>query len=271
MLRYSTLCLVLLFTGSSGLLRAASLLPDSTMEEIYAELRIKTELLFEAQKDSFSYESDNSATKEFKEHYIYSIVRIGNLFSKYDRHALIAYSLNDTTLFVEIRQQIGKTWVRRFRNTSCTSRLSPPFSSPISIKDLNDDGVNDLFIADEFVAMPGTELKGNAWINTHDGLQKIKGFDLIPNAVYDSKTKQYLGYSNCCGGMVMTFLAYEMKKNYELRKVKEIQCDCSDQKTEGCTVTTDQLKVQLVPRNEAYRYVLPYYSKQVKDQFSSPH
>jgi hypothetical protein len=271
MLRYSTLCLVLLFTGSPSLSRASSLLPDSAMEVIYADLRIKTEHLFEAQKDSFSYESDNSATKEFNEHYIYSIVRIGNLFSKYDRHALIAYSLNDTTLFVEIRQQIGKIWVRRFRNTSYTSRLSPPFSSPISIKDLNGDGVNDLFIADVFLAMPGTELKGNAWINTHDGLQKIQGFDQIPNAEYDSGTKQYVGHVSCSGGMIMTFLAYELKKNYELREVKKIECDCSDQKTEGCKVTTDKLKIQTVPRNEAYRYVLPYYSKLVKDQFSSQH
>jgi hypothetical protein len=244
--------------------------PDSSLQAVYAELKNKTEALFEAKKDSFSYESDNSSIDKTRN--IYSIVQIGNLFSKYDKHALIAYSLNDTALFVEIRQLIGKVWVRRFRNISSTSRLAHPFPRPISLRDFNGDGIPELYIVTLAGYVEAVFLeRGDGWILTRDVFQKIKGFELISNPEYDSKTKQILGCFISCMGGDLWFESYEMKKNYELEKVKEISCECCNNGEAKCKVTIDKKNPIEVHSEEIYKYVPPFYVEKIKIKFGGPH
>jgi hypothetical protein len=248
--------------GDSRTIRIQS--KDTSISAIFDELRIKTEKLFEAKKDSFSYEGNNSV--EGNNGYIYSIVKVGNLFNKYDRHALIAYSLDAHTLYVEVRQLIGKVWVKRFRNTSGTKDLEST-ADPVTLEDLNGDGIPEIFIAKE-LALPAHLIRGDVWAMTKDGVQKWTGFDQIENPGYDPKEKQIVGHFIAGMGLSMSFGSYELNKNHEIIPVKSVFCDCTLAKGDSCLVTIDKEKPRKVLHSQVYKYVPAYFSKEVQKAVS---
>jgi hypothetical protein len=164
---------------------------DTSIEAIFSELKNKTEQLFDAKRDSLYYESDNSVHAAGSAHTIYSIVRIGDLLNQFQKHALITYSLNDTILYVEIRQLIGKVWVRRFRNISSTKALNPLAKDLILFQDINGDGMKELLIltSSSTTARPYTNYK--AWnYSMKDGFRERKNFEQRPGTEADKKRKK---------------------------------------------------------------------------------
>ncbi len=233
---------------------------DTAVEAIFEELKNKTEALFDAKKDSFGYEGNNSVAG--RNGYIYSIVRTGFLFNPYDRYALLAYSIDAKTLYVEVRQLIGKVWVKRFRNTSGTELLGKD-AEPVVLEDLNGDGIPEIFIAKEMSPVTHA-VRGDAWAWAKEGIQKWNGFEQIVNPEYDTKRHELVGHEIAGKGSKMSFTSYTLNKKGIIEVLSPTLCNCTIANGDSCIVTIDKERPKRVLRTELYKYVPAYFSKEVK-------
>jgi hypothetical protein len=245
-----------------------SSMPDSSLQSAYEELKNKTEALFEAKKDSFAFVSDNSVSGGINGHVVFSFVSVGPLFASFQRHAVIGYSLNDSTLYVEVRQLIGQVWVRRFRNTSSTRWLVPGSGIPAVIRDINGDGLGDLLILQETQAMLQPALRYGAWLfSLKEGFQEVKGFNRICNPVYDVTEKKVIGFQPVsCNQRVALYEEYRFVKGpaVERKRTVLLDCCCATGECTTCKVIVDGKERTDVPRSSAFSYVPVLYKEQIK-------
>jgi hypothetical protein len=138
----------------------------------FALLKKTTEQVFEAKKDSFEYHKDYVTQEEGRAVKIYSMVWVGKIFNPFDRQALIAYSLNDSMLYVEVRHQIGKVWVHRFQYTSNVSKSWDKLPEPVLIMQ-GEHEENVLFIAAKSGLSVYKGINGDKWIYSKGSFKKL--------------------------------------------------------------------------------------------------
>ncbi|MFI5149744.1 MAG: hypothetical protein ACHQRM_08430 [Bacteroidia bacterium] len=160
------LVVLLLITGSFS-----ALSQDTLSKDKFEALKNATEAVFEAKKDSFNYHKDYVTQEVDRDVKIYSMVWIGKLFNPYDNHALIAYSINDSMIHVEIRHQIGKVWVRRFHNTSIVSKAWKKLPEPV-IMLKGEQGEEVLFITSTAGLSAYMGVNGDKWVYSKGNFKK---------------------------------------------------------------------------------------------------
>jgi hypothetical protein len=138
----------------------------------FALLKKTTEEVFEVKKDSFEYHKDYVTQEEGRSVKIYSMVWVGKIFNPFDRQALIAYSLNDSMLYVEVRHQIGKVWVHRFQYTSNVSKSWDKLQEPVLIME-GEHAENVLFIASKNGLSVYKGINGDKWIYSKGSFKKL--------------------------------------------------------------------------------------------------
>ena len=145
---------------------------DTTGQERFDALKRATEAVFEIKKDSFAYHKDYVTQEEGRAVKIYSMVWIGKLFNPYDNHALLAWSLNDTVLHVEIRHKIGQVWVRRFQYESNVSKAWDKLPEPVLMM-TGEKKENMLFIASPGGQSVYKGVNGDKWIYVKGNFRKL--------------------------------------------------------------------------------------------------
>jgi hypothetical protein len=219
---------------------------------LFVKSKKKLDSLFMMKKDSvkYNYEDTNITLK------------IGYLFAKNSKHAVLRYKKNDTIAIISVLHNTKNRWDTIF------SVKQFPVSSGlwfeyIDISDFNGDNIPDLKVVKSHWDMHTGE-NSDLWLFNNDHFTKVEYFDSIVSAEFDKQTTLIYSYmSEGCADMRMYFGTYKIIRN-KVIKVSEMDCDCCVDDT--CEIKIKGLKSQKYSYAEAYKHVPGFFASGVKEK-----
>lgn len=207
--------------------------------------------LFSHNKDSLSYNYED----------IRAAIKIGYLFSKQSKDAILRYYPNDSTAHIIILRQSGTTWDTIFSERISPARLGP-FSDFITVKDFNGDHIPDLKVVRDFWEIHFGE-RSDLWLYRNNHFTKVKHFDQIVSAEYQEKTGLIFSYQSAgCADMAMQFGTYRIVAD-TVQQIDFMYCGCCDP-NDSCEIARHGKQSFKVPYKAAYKFVPALYQQAVK-------
>jgi hypothetical protein len=209
--------------------------------------------LFSHYKDSLSYNYED----------IWAAVKIGYLFNKENKDAILRYYPNDSTAQIIILRQSGAKWDTIFSEVISPVRFAP-FSDFITVEDFNGDHIPDLKVIRDFWETHFGE-RSDLWLFRNNQFTKVKGFEQIVSAEYEEKTGLIFSYQSAgCADMQMYFGTYKIVAD-TVQKIDFRFCGCCDPK-DSCIIDVLGKQSFKVPFKSAYKYVPKFFADAVKEK-----
>ncbi|UAY53028.1 XAC2610-related protein [Ferruginibacter albus] len=228
----------------------------------YASVKVYLDSLLEAKKDLPAFE-EQKLVYDTVGNAINSAIIIGNLFNPETKSAVLLYRSGDSTLNCQVFKNFGNKWIKDFESTMGYYKDDEP--EPIKIQDINGDKIPDLKIIKQFDVSAIYLLEiADAWVYNGKTFTKIKDFDNIGNAEYDSINNKVCSYVSGGSGMFTAFEEYRITNN-KATLLKTINCDYN-YKNENFELTINNGKPFFVEGTEVYKYVPRIYQSHIKEQ-----
>lgn len=147
------------------------------------------------------------------------------------RNAVSILGLEDENLKIQFYSFINFIWEKKIE-TSVNGNvfgLEIPVDTVIELKDVDFDGMDEILIVINKNEIPySTYYKCFKWDSIENKYVDFKGFDEIPDPVFDIKSGQFIGYlSDGCADLNFIFSWYSYLGN-EFKLVREVNIDACE-------------------------------------------
>lgn len=220
----------------------------------YTEIgKYEIDSLFSHNKDSLSFNYEDT----------WVAIKIGYLFNKQHKDAIIRYYPNDSTAHIIILRQSGAKWDTIFSEMTAPVRQGT-YSDFITVNDFNGDHIPDLKVIRNFWEIHTGEIS-DLWLYRNNHFIQVKHFDQIVSAEYQEKTGLIFSYQSAgCADMAMQFGTYRIVAD-TVQQIDSRYCGCCDP-NDSCEIAIQGKPSFKVPYKQACKHVPGYYQQFVKDK-----
>jgi hypothetical protein len=237
--------------------------------------------LFEENKNKPSFDYDTAFHNTKNGNFMISTMKIGNFFNKKHNHAIVAYSLSDTTIHLSIFSKKTSIWKKIYENPNLNIYCSGDcgglnlINKKIFIEDINQDYTPDLLLVYSRTTFHFTQFL-HLWLydDRNDILRMIPAFSKIPNP--EASNNHIYSYQSVgCADLAMSFKIYEWINGNPFIK-EHYYYDCCENNYTKCSVKITnyeygkEIKTEKFesPAKTAAQYLPTYWRKGVNGKLN---